>query len=262
MSVAISSSKDQFDRQAKHYDGEWNSWSQHILDWMLAAAAPKDSDILLDVATGTGFTALAFSPEVKSVIGVDVSSGMLQQAQAKADALDATNVKFIQAPAEKLPFAGSMFDIIVCRLASHHFVNILDFIAEAHRLLRPAGRLIIADTTVPEKDFIAATWQNDLERLRDRSHWKNYSAKEWRVLLRSQDFEIVSIENAGEGIRIPLQSWVEKAGCTDEQVDEVRRRFTDAPSNAARAFKIDIENNGGISFSWMRVSILAVKPGR
>jgi ubiquinone/menaquinone biosynthesis C-methylase UbiE len=69
------SAKEQFDRQAAHYNNQWAGWSDETLQRMLALADPQPSWHVLDVATGAGFTALAFAPLVAEVTGADLSPG-------------------------------------------------------------------------------------------------------------------------------------------------------------------------------------------
>jgi len=259
MSDSGVSSKEQFDRQAKHYDAEWNSWSKDTLDWLLQEAQPRSTDNVLDIATGAGFTALAFAPLVAHVVGSDVSTGMLEQAETNAKAAAITNVEFVEAAAEELPFEDASFDIVVCRVAAHHFVDIRDFAEETARVLKPGGRLLIVDTSVPDNDFLAAIWQNEVERLRDPSHGKNYTANEWRKILTRASFDIISITDSGGGIRIPLTSWIRKAGCSEEVEKEVRRKFDEAPSNVRSKYLIETTDDGETWFTWLRVLINAVK---
>ena len=253
-------SKEQFDKQAAHYDSEWNTWSEHTLTWLVKAAAPKPSDFVLDVATGTGFTARALAGLVSSVVAADVSTGMLEQAASLSAVAGIENIQFVEAPAEELPFDDSVFDIVTCRIAAHHFVSIEDFAAESYRVLQPGGRLVIVDTSVPDNDFLAAIWQNEVERLRDPSHGKNYTVREWRKILGRPGFEIVTADDTAGGIRIPLTSWITKAGCTEEQEKEVRAKFADASQNIRSRYSIETDEAGETWFTWLRVSILAVKP--
>jgi ubiquinone/menaquinone biosynthesis C-methylase UbiE len=259
MSDTRRTSKEQFDRQAVHYNAEWNTWSQETLDWLLEQGQPSASDIVLDVATGTGFTAIAFAAAAKEVVATDISTGMLEQAKQSALAAGVNNIRFMEAPAEDLPFDSETFDIVTCRIAAHHFVGIKEFAAEVFRVLKKGGRLVIADTSVPDDDFLAAVWQNEVERMRDTSHGKNYTVNEWRKILTRPGFQIVSISDSGSGIRIPLSSWISKAGCSEEQEAEVRGKFSEAPENIRRKFNIETDDQGETWFTWLRVLIKATK---
>src|SRR5437016_4552993 len=106
LSAPTRSSEDQFNRQASHYDQQWNQWNEESLDWMLLRANAGLDDTVLDIATGTGFTARAFAPHVGSVVGLDVSRGMLEQARTKAVENGLTNIEWREGRAEELLFAS------------------------------------------------------------------------------------------------------------------------------------------------------------
>src|SRR5204863_348816 len=78
------------------------------------------------------------------------------------------NVLFMKADAAALPFVDGSFDVVVSRFAVHHFENPAVQIAEMRRVLRPGGRLAVADLVSDPDPEIAET-QNRLERLRDPS---------------------------------------------------------------------------------------------
>jgi ubiquinone/menaquinone biosynthesis C-methylase UbiE len=88
----------------------------------------------LDVGTGTGAGALAVAarfPEA-TVVGVDVAEGMLDQARRNAPAL-----RFERADASALPFPDASFDLVT-------HANMIPFVAEAARVLRPGGHVLFA----------------------------------------------------------------------------------------------------------------------
>lgn len=253
-------SREQFDRQAEHYNAEWNQWSEASLAWLLDRAGCAGQERLLDVATGTGFTALAFASRVAEVVGLDVSEGMLRQARQQAAAAGVDNVRFEHGPAESMPFPDRHFDLVTCRVAPHHFLSIAGFVAESARVLKPGGRLLIADTTVPDGDRQVDAWQNRVELLRDRSHVRNYSPSEWRAFVEAEGFVVESLEQCDEGKPPRLGAWLEKSGCTGDTAAEVTRLFAEAPEAAKRAFAIREAPDGDTEFNWMRV-VLAARKG-
>lgn len=102
---------------------------------------------LLDVATGTGVVARAAAEVTKdgqSIVGMDASIGMLVAGRAKRAF---TNV---QAASEELPFADRSFDLITIGFALRHFADLDRVFAGCHRVLRPGGRLLVLEITVPE----------------------------------------------------------------------------------------------------------------
>jgi ubiquinone/menaquinone biosynthesis C-methylase UbiE len=254
------SAQEQFDRQAAHYNAQWNRWSEGSLRWLLEHAHASPADRLLDVATGTGFTAMAFAPLVAEVAGVDVSGGMLAKAREQVRNAGLRNVRFEQGAAESLPFQDASFDLVTCRVAPHHFISVPKFLAEVRRVLTPGGRFLLADTTVPDEPREAGVWQNRVELLRDPSHMRNYSPSEWRAFVEDAGLTIEAIGTAQEQHPIMLGAWMEKGGCQGHAAAEVVREFASAPREAREAFRIEPQAGGGVHFQWLRVVLAATKP--
>ena len=254
------SAKEQFDKQAVQYDTQWNAWSEQTLGWLLENADPHPTDFVLDVATGSGFTALAFAPYVQTVMGLDVSIGMLEQARKQAGEQKIANAVFQEGAAEALPFGAGSFDIVTCRIAPHHFLDIREFLSEAARVLTPGGRLALVDTAVPDDASEAAEWQNQVEALRDPSHVNNHTPSEWRAMTEEAGLTVSECDAGGGGITIPLSDWLVKAGCSPTQAAEVRQHFQTAPQGAKEAFQIETRPDGETVFTWRRVLLKAVKP--
>ena len=120
---------------------------------MVALAAIKPSDRVLDVGTGTGVVALQAAARTGAggrVDGIDLSAGMLAAARAKAEKLGlADRVSFTAMDAEKLEFADETFDVVVSLYALLHFPDPLAALKEIRRVLKPGGRVVVAGGSSP-----------------------------------------------------------------------------------------------------------------
>lgn len=99
---------------------------------------------ILDLATGTGLVAIPVAKVVApkgSVIGVDMSTGMLAQAKAKIKAEDIKNLELIEADVELIDFNNEKFDLIFCCSALVFISDIPALLNKCYRWLKPGGCL-------------------------------------------------------------------------------------------------------------------------
>ena len=171
---------------------------------LVELTAPKPHWRVLDVATGAGHTALAFAPLVAKVTATDITEEMLAETRKLTKARGLANVKTLPAKAEDLPFPDASFDLVVCRLAAHHFDSVKGFAAEAHRVLMPGGLIGIVDTVVadeavfrqetPEMQRTLAADFEAFKKLADPSHRRCLGLIEWQSVLSGAGFEVLHRE--------------------------------------------------------------------
>jgi ArsR family transcriptional regulator len=100
---------------------------------------------LLDVGTGTGRMLQLCAAGADRAVGIDMSREMLAVARANLDGPDYRHCALRRAPAEQLPFANGSFDVVLSHMVLHFLPDPELAIAEAARVLRPRGRLILID---------------------------------------------------------------------------------------------------------------------
>ncbi|MGO1245016.1 MAG: bifunctional demethylmenaquinone methyltransferase/2-methoxy-6-polyprenyl-1,4-benzoquinol methylase UbiE [Sphingobacterium sp.] len=110
--------------------------------------------LLLDVATGTGDFAIESLRilEPKKIIGIDISSGMLEVAKekiAKKGLQDRIEVQL--GDSEKLQFEDNTFDAVTVAFGVRNFENLEKGLADIHRVLRPGGKAVILELSNPSK---------------------------------------------------------------------------------------------------------------
>ena len=167
-----------------------------IVEW---AAGAKTA---LDVATGGGHVARRLREAGLEVVSADPAPGM------KADVI---------CPAEHLPFADSSFDLVVTRIAPHHFEDIALAVAEMARVARE--RLIVEDT------LYVSEVVEEAERLRDPTHVSSYSEHEWRSFLEAAGLTIEAVELHEK--RHPLEAWLARTDTSEEDAARVRELLAD-----------------------------------
>jgi SAM-dependent methyltransferase len=159
-----------------------------VVDW----CEPGEGVTVLDVATGGGHVARRLRELGCTVVTLDPAPGMQPDVVSRA---------------EHLPFADASFDAVACRVAAHHFADVLTSLKEMARVAR--DRVVVCDNT-----FVSESSEK-ADRVRDPSHVRNYSAAEWESFFELAGLEVVERRMLERPLEIG--PWLERAGCTDAQ---------------------------------------------
>ena len=245
----------QFGRQASWYTVSSVHRDSRELAELLRLGAPGPDATVLDVATGTGFTALAFAPNCRRVIGVDVTLQMIREARRLAADRRVSNLVFCLGDAEALPFRADTFDIATCRKAAHHFSNLPRALAEMTRVVKRGGKVVLDDTCAPEPPALGAL-MNEWERRRDPSHVANHPPSRLRAMLEDSGLRM----GAESLTRVPLEfgDWVRRSGIPLADAEALRESFLRAAPDAYSAFRISPQGDE-LHFAWDGIVLLGVK---
>jgi ubiquinone/menaquinone biosynthesis C-methylase UbiE len=197
--------KEEFTRQAASFeDRRYSFGDPRVLSWILANVPPGDSELVLDVAGGTGHVARAYAEQALCATVLDLTAEMLAVGKREVDAAGVRNVLFQHGEADAMPFLEGSFDLVVSRFAVHHFADPAAVLAEMHRVCRPGGRVAIMDIVVAEPEL--ADEYNQRERLRDPSHALALTAEQLRATMEGAGLEIAGFVERDRPL--PLQRWL------------------------------------------------------
>ena len=121
---------------------------------LLAAFGGAGIGDFLDVGTGTGRILELFAPRVAHGTGIDLSREMLGLARARIERADLRNCQVRQADMYRLPLGAASVDAAVFHLVLHYAEDPAAAIREAARVLRPGGRLVVADFAPHDQEFL------------------------------------------------------------------------------------------------------------
>ena len=143
-------SRDEFTRVADRYEsnraGVYNICKKDYPD-ILAEIEKEPFIDLLDAGCGTApmISLLTVRYPEAHFTGIDITPKMIEVAKAKR----LPNTTFVCGDCEHLPFDADSFDVVICSQSFHHYPNPLNFLKSVKRCLRPGGRLILRDMTMP-----------------------------------------------------------------------------------------------------------------
>lgn len=207
---------DAFERQADSFAASAVANADRLLQALLDAAQPAGGERWLDAACGPGIVARALASRAAHVIGVDATAAMVQVAREAAAKAGLDNVTFEVGDALNTRHPAGSFDGTVTRFAIHHIPGPGRLFDELARLVRPGGRVVVLDH-LADQDAEARSWVQEVERLRDPSHWASLSPGMMRNL--GEQAGLTLVEERSFDFELDFDGWL--------------RRGTDDPTAAA-----------------------------
>ena len=198
-------------------------WKDAMMDWL----APRSNQRLLDVAGGTGdisFRFLKRAPEASAVV-LDLTEPMLVEGRKRAEAEALSDrLDWVTGDAMALPLPDNSFDIYTISFGIRNVTRISDALAEAFRVLRPGGRLMVLEFSQLPNPAMQKAYDlysfNVIPRMgqaiaNDRDSYqylvesiRNFPDQEaFASMIRDASFEQVKYRNLSMGIAALHSGW-------------------------------------------------------
>src|SRR5262245_12246469 len=135
--------------------GQDRRWKRRLVD----LASPRPGAQALDLATGTGDIAFALASRGARVVGLDITTRMIELAQSKIDRSGRAGApQFLVGDMLALPFPDASFDIITTGYGLRNVPNLALAIQEIHRVLKPGGQMLSLDFNRPSNALVRAAY--------------------------------------------------------------------------------------------------------
>lgn len=173
----------------------------------------KNTDLVLEIGTGTGELALKLSGHCKKVVAIDVSRTMIYFAKTKAENQKKTNIEFHNAGFLTYENHDEPFDVIVTQLALHHLPDYWKMMAlrRVYRMLKEGGKFYLCDVVFPSmiQDYdsyfdeiitqLKKSVGNEIAKETETHIREEFSTLDWIMegLLKSVGFHIESVKSDG-----------------------------------------------------------------
>lgn len=198
---------DLYSGRSERYDN--SDWHLDIANRLVEYGQVNLEQQVLDIATGTGHCAIAAAKlvgEQGKVIGIDISPGMIAQAQYKTKELKLNNLEFKIADGETLNFPPHSFERIFCASAFIWMSDLVSSLRLWHNLLKPGG--IIGIQAFAETAFVAGVVMQRVIAKYDIDYLMSKptgTVEKCRELLQQVGFESVEVKVEQTGGYISLE---------------------------------------------------------
>ncbi|HEY0151022.1 MAG TPA: class I SAM-dependent methyltransferase [Longimicrobium sp.] len=179
----------EYAEQAARYDRRWAAYLRASMELVRPWLAEEATGALLDVGCGTALLLDALRGWRMTpgwYVGADPSPEMLRVAAARIG--DGGRAAVVCAPAEALPFEDGAFDTVVSVSSLHYWADPQAGLREMRRVLRPGGRIIVADWA---RDFATMRLMDAVTRLKGHAIVRTYAEREIRALLEEAGLRVV-----------------------------------------------------------------------
>jgi SAM-dependent methyltransferase len=221
--------REEFTRQSETFARAGALKAAETLGALIELVPPDPEARWLEVACGPAMVGRALAAKVGSVHGVDLTPAMIEKAREEADQEGLANVEFSLGDATALEFEDASFDGAITRFSLHHIPVPLRVVEEMARVVRPGGWVVISDHA-RDADPAVSTWVEEIERLRDPSHWACLTPERLRAIGAAAGLELDREQLVP--FELPFTDWRDRSSGGMAAAPLIDRLLAEAPPGA------------------------------
>jgi SAM-dependent methyltransferase len=247
----------EFTHQADAFNASPAMQMADTLDRLLDLLPASPGERWLDAACGPGIVARALAPRVAAVEGVDLTPAMVDLATREAAERGIANVRFMLGDATALPYGDAAFAGAVTRFSLHHVPLPGRVVAELARVVRPGGIVAVADHVTAD-EAVTAAWHEEIERLRDPSHWACLTPTRIAGLGRQAGLAVVREERWD--FAIDFEEWIGRGSGGEASRALIEQALRDAPPGRL-PFRVEAAPDGRRALGLTLAAFVWRRPG-
>jgi len=180
-------------------------------------------DLVLDVATGTGYMAAVAAEAGAFVVATDFTLNMLLETRRELERWNKNTLALVDA--DHLAFADCSFNVVACRVSVHHFANPGIAIREMARVCKTGGTVMIMDV-VSSEDRAKSDLHNKMGQLRDPSEVRQWQLSEIEQMMISAGLTITDTETWSHVMA--FDEWIRLGGADSQTAEQLREMMIDS----------------------------------
>ncbi|MCC6737923.1 MAG: class I SAM-dependent methyltransferase [Planctomycetia bacterium] len=220
-----SSYRESFGPAAGHYVRSASHADPVSLARMCALTGAARGRLALDIACGGGHSTWALAQAGCRVVSLDGTPSMLAACGAEGKKRGLAFERVL-GDAHRVPLRTGSVDIVVCRIAAHHFANPLTALREVSRVMHRKSRFYLYDLSSPDSEPMGR-WLDIVETLRDPSHVCCWSSRAWEGLALGAGLRIV--HSARYRRQYDMEHWLSRPDMTPEVREDILERVKAVP---------------------------------
>lgn len=236
-------SAQRFDLNSDQYMNSLIHQNCFSIQTLKKAVTFKEKPVVADVGSGPGHCSFALAEPGASFTGIDPSTKMLENYRTRLEPI-VKDIQTVTAFAESIPLPEGTFDLVISRLAAHHFHAPREALFEMTRIAKKGGYIVIVDLVGfenPDHDH----FNHQLELLHDPTHVRSYPIKKWETWFREAGLTVKFIAPRVKEapVGLPLKAWCTIAQTPLENQYQIRKMLTQKDKGWLEELGIQYKDN-------------------